>query len=185
MSIRPLFATLALVGTGLASVPYGLAQTDAEDAGPIIEPCAQPIYREFDFWVGTWDVTNRDGVLQGRNIITREEQGCLVLERWTSATGGTGQSYNSVDPVSGLWRQVWVSAAANIDYSGGRTAAGGIRLEGEITYRNGTKFPFRGEWIPEADGTVLQTFQQFNPETRNWDQWFTGIYTRVEDDTGE
>lgn len=183
MTIR--LTASAILGVWLSSALPGVAQSDDASApSQTPAPCAAPIYGEFDFWVGTWDVTDLNGNLQGRNVISREESGCMVLERWTSATGGTGQSYNYVDPVSGLWRQVWLSAAANIDYAGGKTSAGGMRLEGEITYRNGSVFPFRGEWVPGSDGTVLQTFQQYNPETQNWDQWFTGIYTRVEDDTG-
>ncbi|MEM8634024.1 MAG: hypothetical protein AAGF33_03520 [Pseudomonadota bacterium] len=175
----------ACVGLGLAASAQSDDTSGADEPVIIPEPCAAPVYDDFDFWVGTWDVTDRAGTLQGRNVITKEERGCLVLERWTSDAGGTGQSYNYADPASGTWRQIWMSAAANIDYTGGRTAADGILLDGEITYRNGTVFPFRGEWVPRSDGTVLQTFHQYNFETKSWDEWFTGIYTRVEDDTDD
>ncbi|MEM7741118.1 MAG: hypothetical protein AAF225_09990, partial [Pseudomonadota bacterium] len=47
-------------------------------------PCSDDRYNDFDFWVGTWDVYVGES-LMGRNVITKEEAGCLVLETWTSA----------------------------------------------------------------------------------------------------
>ncbi|MEO1475470.1 MAG: hypothetical protein AAFS13_03735 [Pseudomonadota bacterium] len=190
MRSRVLRIGAAVASMALLQVPVLAQSNDADTEDTVTEavpppPCSEPVYSDFDFWLGTWEVTNQDGVVQGQNTITKEEYGCLVLERWTSANGGTGQSYNYVDPLSGKWRQVWVSAFSNIDYEGGKTEAGGIRLEGEITQRDGSQYPFVGEWIPRDDGTVLQIFHQYNPETKSWDEWFAGIYTRLEDDTGE
>ncbi len=177
MRARDLTACLV---AGLTLCNAALAQDDASDQVAAPVPCSEEIYRGFDFWLGTWEVTDAAGTVQGRNIITSEEGGCLILERWTSANGGTGQSYNFIEPETGTWRQVWVSSAANIDYSGGITEAGMLRLEGTITYRNGTQFPFAGEWTPQDDGTVRQYFEQYNPETKSWSPWFLGIYRRIE-----
>jgi hypothetical protein len=140
-------------------------------------PCQTEVYRAFDFWLGDWEVTS-NGQTAGRNVITSEENGCLILEKWTSASGNTGQSYNFYDPAMKKWRQVWVSGGATIDYSGGLNDAGEMVLEGEIAYRNGNTAPFRGTWTLQDDGTVKQYFQQYNAETEAWDDWFTGIYTK-------
>lgn len=158
------------------------AETAAAEAAPT-GPCAADIYHAFDFWLGDWDVADADGVFQGKNTITREEGGCMILERWTSATGGTGQSYNYVDPATNKWRQVWVSQAANIDYEGEPTDAGGIRLEGTITYRQGITRPFTGEWTPQEDGSVRQYFEQYDPDADSWSPWFLGIYTKSDGDS--
>lgn len=143
-------------------------------------PCDAAPYRAFDFWLGEWEVFGTDGNKAGDNIISKEENGCLLLEKWTSAGGGTGQSYNFYDPGLKKFRQVWVSTGANIDYAGGLNDAGEMVMEGEIFYRNGTSFPFRGTWTPNEDGSVRQYFQQYNPETETWDDWFTGIYKKPE-----
>lgn len=182
------FSGVVLLGACLSvsaqdTVPDG-DDPAREIAAPVAQgPCTTDLYRAFDFWLGTWQVTDANGVVQGTNRITAEEGGCLVLERWTSNTGGTGQSYNYVDPETGNWRQVWVSAFGNIDYKGGLTDSGSMRLEGEITYRNGSSFPFTGEWTPQEDGTVRQYFEQYNSETDAWDPWFLGIYSKIEGDT--
>ncbi|KAA9134213.1 hypothetical protein F3N42_01325 [Marinihelvus fidelis] len=142
-------------------------------------PCqANPAYRAFDFWVGEWDVIAGEQQV-GTNVISREEGGCLLLEQWTSAQGGTGQSYNFYDPESGLWRQVWVSQAFIIDYSGGLDDNGVMVLEGDAVYHaSGERHPFRGRWTPQADGTVLQELLQKNAETGEWAPVFVATYHR-------
>ena len=154
----------------------------AQSPTPPPPPCQEDIYRAFDFWLGTWDVTTTAGQTAGVNKITAQENGCLVLEEWTSIGGNTGQSYNFYDPGIKKWRQIWVSGGATIDYAGGLNDAGEMTLEGEIAYRNGTSFPFRGTWTPNEDGSVRQYFQQYNPKTEEWDDWFTGIYKKQSDE---
>lgn len=146
-------------------------------------PCQEEAYRAFDFWLGDWEVFTPDGKKAGENLITSHERGCLLLEEWTSAGGGTGQSYNYYNPAMREWRQVWVSGGAVIDYVGGLTDAGVMALEGTIASRAGDEFPFRGTWTPNEDGSVTQHFQQYDPETEEWKDWFTGLYRRKENAT--
>jgi hypothetical protein len=147
-------------------------------------PCSDAAFAQFDFWLGDWGVYAPDDTFAGNNQITREEGGCLILERWTSVNGGTGQSYNYYNPATEKWRQVWVSQGAQIDYEGGLTDAGSMKLIGTITYvANGQQADFTGEWTPNADGSVTQHFEQFNSETDAWDVWFTGRYVRSAPDT--
>ena len=47
-------------------------------------PCAAGPYREFDFWVGEWDVRDAEGKVAGVNRIASEENGCVLVERWNS-----------------------------------------------------------------------------------------------------
>lgn len=169
----------ALMTLALFVAPAARADDTATE--PAFHPaCTDAPFRDFDFWIGNWDVTGPNGQVAGVNRITAEEGGCLLVERWTGAGGGTGQSYNFVDRDSGLWRQVWVSAAFTIDYSGGLDESGAMVLEGRIAYaanpdNNG---PFRGRWTLRDDGTVEQSFEQYSATADQWMPWFTGIYTR-------
>ncbi len=86
-----------------AAAAFAIAPAVAQDAQPA---CTDDIYRAFDFWLGEWDVALPNGDRAGVNSITAEENGCLVLERWRSASGGTGQSYNFYDPAAAQWRQL-------------------------------------------------------------------------------
>ncbi|MEO1015145.1 MAG: hypothetical protein AAFX08_08150 [Pseudomonadota bacterium] len=152
-------------------------QSASDDAPPACAEDASP-YRDFDFWIGVWDVALPDGTRAGENIITTVDGGCTLLEDWISANDGEGLSLSFVDAATGKWRQVWSSPGVTIDYSGGLDGAA-MALEGTIAYAETREtFPFRGRWTPLDDGTVLQEFWQFNPESDEWDVWFAGVYTR-------
>lgn len=140
--------------------------------------CSAPAYRAWDFWVGEWEVHSQSGQFQGTNVITRQEQGCLLVESWTSAQGGTGQSYNFYHPAQDAWHQLWVSSGAIIDYAGNVNDTGAMLLEGTITYRaDGRQARFMGRWSPGENGTVLQELSEWDDEKAHWRPWFTGIYT--------
>ena len=154
------------------------ARAVAQAPAPSPVPCTDAAYRQFDFWLGEWTVSDPVGKKQGENSITREEGGCLILERWKSASGNTGQSYNFYDPGSMQWRQVWVSKDNVMDYSGGLNAKGDMELRGQIRYRDGRSAPFFGAWTKQPDGSVRQHFEEFDSETKRWTEWFTGIYRK-------
>lgn len=158
-----------------------LALAAAPAAAQGQRPCTAAIFDDFDFWVGEWDVYGADGKLAGTNSITKEEYGCLLVERWKNLGGITGQSYNFVDLSSGKWRQIWVSAGATIDYSGGLDDKGRMVLDGVIGYPPGAApatAKFRGTWTPNADATVTQHFQQYDDVKKEWADWFVGTYKR-------
>lgn len=176
MSIK----VLAMVGILFAS----LAQAQESESGgetaaaATPPPCSGTQFREFDFWVGDWNVFTVDGVQVGVNSITIEEKGCLLVERWTDANGNTGQSYNFVDHANGKWRQVWVSPGVVIDYTGGLNEAGAMFLEGTVTTQGTRSQRFRGTWSPQEDGSVHQHLRNYDEETGEWAPGFVGIYVR-------
>ena len=141
---------------------------------------------DFDFWLGDWNVYAQNGQLGGTNHIEKRSNGCLILEEWVNTGGGDGSSINYLDPTSGQWRQIWMGSNTYIDYSGGLNDDGAMVLVGEITnFGPGSvtrTAPFRGTWTPNADGSVTQHFQQYDPENDVWNDWFIGRYVRQEDD---
>lgn len=172
-----------LSSLALAAISLPLASGQNQSTQPA--PCADDAFRQFDFWLGEWEVISEtNGAIAGFNTITSEESGCLILERWENVSGNTGQSYNFYNPATQTWRQVWVSQGAIIDYEGGLTETGSMKLEGTITYTaTRQQADFTGEWTPNEDGTVTQHFEQFDAETDEWKPWFTGQYHRLESDS--
>lgn len=143
-------------------------------------PCEHDgAFAEFDFWIGEWDVHVAGGAIAGSNSIRREERGCVLMEKWISAGGGSGSSINYVDKVTGEWVQVWNSeSGSQINIRGGMSDDG-MLLVGTIHYvANGTTLPFRGLWTALDDGRVRQYFEQSTDEGLNWTPWFEGFYTR-------
>ena len=147
------------------------------------EGCEQPPYDAFDFWVGEWRVLAPDGEVAGRNRISSQERGCLVLERWRGSSGGTGTSMNFYDPDQERWEQIWVGGGGGslIRVAGGLSKDGSMRLEGTILYISTlTTYPFRGTWTSLPDMRVRQFFEQSTDGGETWTPWFEGFYVRQE-----
>ncbi len=112
--------------------------------------CVESVYRQFDFWVGEWDVFDASGQKIGKSSVTREEAGCLIVERWTSARGNGGQSYNFFDPSRNQWRQLWVSPTELTDYAGGLNPGGEMVLAGDLQQAGGYGGRSRGTWTRQC-----------------------------------
>lgn len=140
-------------------------------------PCqVDPVFRQFDFWVGDWEVKGSDGTVFGRNRITSEEQGCVLVERWTGAGGNTGQSINYYDGIAGQWVQIWNGLGIQIHMRGG-LSGGSMILTGEVLYlASGDRRAFRGTWTPLEDGVVRQFFEESTDGGESWSSWFEGFY---------
>ena len=85
-------------------------------------PCAhQPEYRQFDFWLGEWDVVTTQGHNPaGSSSIQLIIDQCVLLENWTGGGGGTGKSFNHYDTTTRKWIQDWVDSQSNsMHFEGG------------------------------------------------------------------
>src|SRR3990170_40736 len=88
MRARSLFRSgTALMGAAAALLTLGsgaAAQMNNHAPGEqdMTERCREPEHREFDFWLGTWDVLNAEGDVVGHNEIQRVARGCALLEDW-------------------------------------------------------------------------------------------------------
>jgi hypothetical protein len=157
-----------------AAIP---GRAEAQQAPPSCEEI--DVHRQWDFWVGEWDVVVNDSTRTpaGTNSITARHNGCMLQEEWRSASGGTGSSTNFYDGARGVWRQVWVAPAYVIEIEGGLDEHGAMVLEGELrTFVTGAVSPFRGIWTPLEAGVVNQRFEIQNTETGDWAVWFDGLY---------
>jgi hypothetical protein len=136
--------------------------------------------RDFDFWVGDWEVYDKDGTVKyGENTITRTNSGCYLYEQWVSATGVPGNSMNYYDPGQQRWRQHWVGAGGSIIDIYGGLVDGSMVLEGRLyTINPPVEKPFRGTWTPLPDGRVRQLFEHSDDGGKTWISWFDGYYQR-------
>jgi len=178
-------AVTVLTGDAVINSLAGREKYDALVAAMTIVayPCEhQEGFRDFDFWVGDWIVHGVKGKFAGNNSIKVAEKGCLLLENWTSASGGTGMSINYLDKASNEWVQIWNDASGGqINIRGGLTDKG-MLLVGQIhDVASGKSTPFRGLWTPLEDGRVRQFFEQSSDGGKTWQTWFDGYYTRIEE----
>ena len=150
----------------------------------IVQPCRHdPRFREFDFWVGDWDVrpvASPPGTLASRNRITLEENGCIVQEHWEGQGGSTGQSFNLFDRSVGKWRQTWVdNGAGQHDYAGG-LVGNDMVLEGTTPAPNGQlgRIPTRLTLFHISADSVRQFSEVSNDGGKTWQVAYNLMYVR-------
>lgn len=142
--------------------------------------CASPVQRQFDFWIGQWEVFTPDGRKAGENTIEAVHGGCVLRESWRGRGNFEGTSLNSADPTSGRWVQHWV------DNQGGRLfLAGGLQgaqmvlaSVNDPALRSGSGRLDRITWTPLEGGAVRQLWESSSDAGKTWAAAFDGKYVR-------
>jgi opacity protein-like surface antigen len=104
---------------GHLSIALALAASTAGFASAQTpSPCpGDPQRHHFDFWIGQWDVTTKEGKQVGTSRIESIAGGCAILENWSAGRGGSGKSINAYNPTLKQWQQYWVGSDGEIlDY---------------------------------------------------------------------
>ncbi len=161
-----------------AALLAGTAQAQSTAAPP--KPCQGAPYRQFDFWLGQWDVFDQSGKKVGDSRIESFADGCGLLEHWTGASGGNGKSLNMYDASDKQWHQSWV------DNSGSRLLLDGQLVDGKMVLANegpnpakaGTRLRQQIIWTPNADGSVRQLWQNSVDDGKTWSTAFDGRYVK-------
>jgi tetratricopeptide (TPR) repeat protein len=155
---------------------------DAFDA--VVFPCRHdPRFREFDFWVGDWDVRPTAQPAVGppaRNTITLDDNDCVLTEHWSSPSGSVGQSFNIFDRSYGLWRQTWVdNTGGQHDYRG-RLVDGNMVFEGDTPAPNGRpgRIPTRLTFFKLGRDSVRQYSEISTDSGRTWQTNYDLTYVR-------
>jgi hypothetical protein len=142
-------------------------------------PCSTPDHRQFDFWIGDWDVKLANGQVAGRNRIELIEGGCGLQENWTSAgpSPNTGRSINAYSPGDKKWHQIWLGSGGQLMHLSGAFHGDTLTMEGQTTTAAGHTMHNRLAFTKRADGSVRQFWEQ-SPDGKSWKTAFEGIYTR-------
>jgi hypothetical protein len=152
-------------------------QTPAAQQPP---SCDAEEHRQFDFWIGDWQVTTPDGQPAGTNRIESILNGCVLLENWTGRSGSIGKSFNMYDRRAGRWRQTWVDGAGGrLDLVGGLDG-GAMVLGGTTPAPDGGEVLHEIRWERFDEGKVRQHWRMSRDGGKSWSDAFVGIYARAE-----
>jgi len=87
--------------------------------------CSAPEFRQFDFWVGDWDLSwpgqNGQPEQHGHNRIERELGDCVIHENFSDEANPPfqGTSLSVFNPKLGKWQQTWTdNQGAYLDFVG-------------------------------------------------------------------
>ena len=182
------FKTLtALTGTGFGQVETLLAEndffplrTDKRWTGIVDttranqRPCEKdPVYRQFDYWLGEWDV-EVGGKRVARSSIQLILSDCVISENyWRLDNTYSGKSYSMWDAANKRWEQNYVD-------SGGSSShwLGALENDRIVFYDRTGKVVQRMTYTKEGPDHVRQTIDVSSDEEKTWNSGFNGLYVR-------
>lgn len=139
--------------------------------------CESPEHKQFDFWLGEWDVYRSDNnKLVARSLIEKLYAGCAVRENWMPIGRTGGGSLNSWRPERKKWVQTWTDSSNNWhEYSGGLEGRKMV-LTGSSAKPSDPASTVRMTFEPKTDGSVVQTGYQSPDGGKSWSVEYQFIY---------
>jgi hypothetical protein len=141
-------------------------------------PCQSPEFHQFDFWIGDWEVQDPQGNVVGHNLVTREQDGCLLIEHWTASVGGqTGTSFNYYDVQDKLWHQLYIDNSGNAEAF---PAMAGTSRNAKMVLLTDPSKPSisRWTWYTLAPNKVRQMAEQSADNQKTWTTTWDSIYVK-------
>ena len=139
--------------------------------------CESSEHRQFDFWLGEWNVHAPNGQLAGANSIKTEYGGCVLHERYTTSRGFSGESLNVYDSARKVWHQTWVDNSGTLLLIEGGMRGESMVLEGETTGADGQVTKHRITYTPNGKGGLRQHWESSGADGK-WTTTFDGAYSR-------
>lgn len=144
---------------------------NAQTPPPSPKPCStQPEYRQFDFWLGEWDVYALNGKQAGKSKISLILDSCIILEEWTGGSGFTGKSFNMWNAATRQWQQTWVdNSGGTTEFLRGKGEPGKITLFADnVKDRDGKTFLRKLTFYKLSDDKVRQFGERSDDGGNKW-----------------
>ena len=135
--------------------------------------CSSAEYRQFDFWLGEWDVAQGDKPA-GRNSIRSILNGCAISEEWSGTGGFKGNSLNFYSAETKRWHQTWIDSQGQSLALSGQFDGGSMTLQSTPA----DTFPrHKITWTPTSEKSLRQLWQVQNAPGAEWKTLFDGKYS--------
>ena len=174
---------MAPVAIRLVFAAFGVAwlapALHAQQQQPRPPACTSPEHRQFDFWVGSWNVYRTGTETQvARSLVERLYDGCAIRENWMPLSGSGGGSLNAYRPSARVWRQAWTDGGNGWGAFEGGLADGKMVLTGRWEGMNGpgTVALVRMTYSREPGGAVRQLGETSDDDGRSWKGSFDLTY---------
>jgi len=140
--------------------------------------CGGPEYRQFDFWLGEWDLVGADGKKLAENRVVSILGGCAIQENGGSAESGQRMSVSAYDPATRHWHQTLIDDGGAVLKLEGEFANGKMVLVGErpSLKEKGVTITHRIAWTALPDHRVRKSWDYSNNGGRLWRPVSDGTY---------
>jgi len=156
----------------VAAFLFGLGPAHA------LAACEAPPYHQFDFWIGSWRVTDAHGKLRGHDFVSRRLQGCAIYEEYHDANDpSVGIGMTTYDAGRRRWHQDFMDDTGFFLMLDGSFHNGAMTLEG-TDYPNGKPQLNRGTWTRRGD-VVEELWQVSVDGGKTWRTKFDGFFHRL------
>jgi hypothetical protein len=142
-------------------------------------PCADPTHRQFDFWVGDWDVfeVERPTVIVAHARVELILDACVLHEVYEGVDGHKGESFSIYDVTRNTWHQSWVNDSGYLLTIEGRLGDKAMILEGIDHLPDGKLRQVRGAWSSNGLGAHEVAWRSTDGGV-TWVPWFDLSFRR-------
>lgn len=147
------------------------AQTIAAAKGNA-HPCSTPEYRQFDYWLGEWDVFANGQKIANSSIQLILDE-CVIFENYSALRGYAGKSFSIFDATTKKWQQTYVDSTGAVHDWSGEAAGGTLRF---FLKHGGTLQ--RMTYIKEGPDKVRQLIETSSDDGKSWATGYDGEYVR-------
>ncbi|WP_336517054.1 hypothetical protein [Pollutibacter soli] len=149
------------------------------------KPCSSPEFRKLDFWIGDWNVYDKNNKAAGTSKISLILDSCVILEEWTSVSVQQnllfkGKSFNSYNIASKQWQQTWTDNTGNTTEFLRGTGTNGqvIYYADKVADGSGKYFMRRLTFTKLADDKVRQLGERSDDDGKTWTTEYDLEYRR-------
>lgn len=143
--------------------------------------CDNSQYREFDFWLGQWQVSSATNENVSHSKITLINNGCGLLEEYKTASGFQGKSLNIFDAQTQQWHQTWIDSSGSLLMLSGDLEDNSMVMTGKTHDKEGQVILNKITWTPFKNGDVRQHWQTSSNNGSTWKTIFDGLYHKASD----
>jgi hypothetical protein len=140
--------------------------------------CKSPESRQFDFWVGEWDILkNGTADIAGKSSVQLILGNCVIFENYTNKAFA-GKSFNIYNEGLKKWQQFWVDNTGGVIEFVGEFKNQEMSFTGESFDPKGEKILQRMKFTPMPEGKVRQLLEQSKDNGKTWTVAYDGIYVK-------
>lgn len=140
-------------------------------------PCNTPEHRQFDFWLGDWDVYDTGDPKPSMRIrVEKILDGCALRESYQDVNGMIGESLNVYDAGRKTWQQTWATNRGQVLLLDGKLEDRKMIFRATEQTANGAVL-WRAAWIPQG-AEVRETAETSSDGGKTWKPKFDIVFRK-------